>query len=215
MNASMASTAPGKAARWLGHPGLWFALALILGGGLFLRALLTPPRAALPTIYSVDPFQLTDEQGRSFSSEALRGKVWVANFIFTRCPTICPVLTGRMGQVQRRTAGLGNAIHLVSFTVDPEHDTPKVLSRYAEKNGASPRAWSFLTGDREALKKVLVEGLRVQMTRDGPADDLMSIGHAGHFVLVDQRMQVRGYYDLQEAQAIDRLVADAGLLANP
>ncbi len=214
MNVSLTPGANSRTSRWLGHPGVWLGMALILGGGLFLRALLSPPRPPLPTLDEVKAFQLTDQQGSAFSSEALRGKVWVANFIFTRCPTICPVLTGRMKQVQRRTQGLGEALQLVSFTVDPEHDTPEVLRRYAERSGASPRSWRFLTGSREALQRVLVEGLKVPMTREGPADDLMGIGHAGHFVLVDSRMRVRGYYALQEPEALDRLVADAGLLAN-
>ncbi|HZH03268.1 MAG TPA: SCO family protein [Myxococcaceae bacterium] len=196
------------------RPWLWalfFAIALAVHLG---RAIATPAPPALPELYSVPAFAFTDQQGRHFSSGSLKGKVWVANFIFTRCPTVCPLLTSQMAQVQQRTRNLGEAVHLVSFTVDPEHDTPEKLAAFARQYQAGPRSWSFLTGPREALQATLVDGLKVHMTRDGPADDLMSIGHANKFVLVDGQMRVRGYYGVEEPGALDRLVRDVGALIN-
>lgn len=171
-----------------------------------------PP--ALPVLAKVPAFHLTDQYGKPFDSDFLRGKIWVANFIFTRCPTICPLFTDKMYKVQHRGRGLGEAFHLVSFSVDPEFDTPQTLLEYAQHHKVSPRLWTFLTGTREQLTDIVANGLKVQMTKEGPDDDLMSIGHGGHFVLVDGKMQVRGYYDSSAPEAVDSILRDAGLLAN-
>ena len=172
---------------------------------------LPPP---LPVLAHVPAFTFTDQYGKAFASQQLEGKVWVANSIFTRCPTICPVFTQKMYEIQHRGRNLGEYFHLVSFSVDPEFDTPEVMLAYAKQHKASPRMWTFLTGDRAALTRTLVEGLHVQMTKSGTDDDLMSIGHGGHFVLVDAKMQIRGYYDASSPDAVDTLLRDAGLLAN-
>jgi len=194
----------------VGRPWFW---VLFVGVGLSLpalRALTTPAKPPLPVLARVPPFRLVDQTGQPLSSDALAGRVWVANFIFTRCPSICPLFTRKMAKIQDGVRELGNAIHLVSFTVDPEYDTPPVLTEYAKEHKASPRLWSFLTGDRAELQKTVVDGLHVHMSKEG--DDLMSIGHGGHFVLVDANMQVRGYYDSGEADAVDRILRDAGRL---
>lgn len=201
-------------ARLVGKPLFWLifigvAVALPIARAVQIRL---PP--ALPLLSKVPPFQLTDQYGNRFDSASLNGKIWVANFIFTRCPTICPLFTEKMYKIQHRGRGLGDALHLVSFTVDPEYDTPEKLLEYANHHRASPRAWSFLTGPRPVLTEVVVRDLKVQMTKEGPDDDLMSIGHGGHFVLVDGSMRVRGYYDSSRPDAVDSVLRDAGLLAN-
>jgi protein SCO1/2 len=198
----------------VGRPLFWavfIALGLSLPIAKTMSVKLPPP---LPVLNTVPPFELTDQYGKPFSSEQLRGKVWVANFIFTRCPSICPLFTSKMFEIQHRGRNLGEYFHLVSFTVDPEYDKPDVLLGYAKQHKASPRMWSFLTGTREALLELLVHGLHVQMTKEGTDDDLMSIGHGGHFVLVDAKMQIRGYYDSSSPDAVDTVLRDAGLLAN-
>jgi protein SCO1/2 len=121
-----------------------------------------------------------------------------------------------MFQFQHRGRGLGQAFHLVSFSVDPTYDTPQVLLDYAKKNRVSPRAWTFLTGDPEQIKRTVVDGLKVAMGRDAdaPEDDLNAIFHGTHFVLVDPQMQIRGYYDSNDDDSINRLLRDAGMLAN-
>ncbi len=205
-----------KLTRIVGSPLFWFALVLAIAGVSSVRAVLAsrelpPPR---PVLGKVPAFALTDATGQVFDSERLEGKVWVANFIFTRCPTICPVFTRKMAELQHRGRQLGETIHLVSFTVDPEHDTPEVLMQYAKAQKASPRIWSFLTGGRDTLQKLIAEGLKVHMSKEGPADDLMSYGHGGHFVVVDGRMQVRGYYDSSEKDAVDDILRDVALLVN-
>ncbi len=210
---------PGLGRRLEGHLGAlvaskWFWLVLILAlvGMPILRSVRTELPPPLPVLGKVPAFSLTDQYGKPFGSKDLEGKVWVANFIFTRCPTICPLFTQKMGVVQHRGRNLGEYFHLVSFTVDPEHDTPEKLLSYSKAHRVSPRMWSFLTGSREELKALIVNGLKVHMDK-GDDDDLMSIAHGSHFVLVDTKGQIRGYYALEDEQTLDKLMRDAGLLA--
>jgi len=177
-----------------------------------VRIILPKP---LPVIATVPDFRFTDQNNQPFGSEQLHGRVWVANAIFTRCPSICTESTRRMGEIQHRSRGLGEHFHLVSFSVDPEYDSPDKLLAYAKSHRVSPRMWSLLTGSRMELTRTLNDGLKIYMGRDSAAgDDLMSIGHGSHFVLVDQKMRIRGYYDLSNSGGADALLRDAGLLAS-
>jgi protein SCO1/2 len=206
------SAAPSPLARLVGKPLFWAALVALLFGLPLLRALAMPEAAPPPVLGTLPAFSLTSAEGRPFGTAELSGKVWVANLIFTRCPTICPLFTRRMAQVQHRGKNLGERFHLVSFSVDPEHDTPEVLARYAHEHRASPRRWTFLTGEKEALARVVVDGLKVHMTKDWDGDDLMALGHGTHFVLVDGRQRVRGYYDSADPERLDALLRDASLV---
>jgi protein SCO1/2 len=191
--------------------GLW--------AGLLLAALVLPlmvlgvvrarPSAPLPQLGALPTFTFTRQDGQPFGLEQLRGRPWVANFIFTRCPTICPMFTQKMKGVQDKTADLGG-LPLVSFSVDPKYDTPERLAAYAQKHGAKPERWSFLTGDYELLKATIVQGFKVSMGRENEDEqDLLAIFHGTHFVLVDAQGQIRGYYDSDDAEATERLVLDA------
>jgi protein SCO1/2 len=131
----------------------------------------------------------------------------VADFIFTRCAAACPAMTARMAALHREAPG---DVAFVSFTVDPAHDTPDVLARYARAAGAGPN-WLFLTGAQPALYSLAVEGFKLgveevpagrQTEGDGP------FLHSSHFVLVDGQGRVRGYYDSTEAEALARLRRD-------
>jgi protein SCO1 len=171
-----------------------------------------PP--ALPVHAEIPDFTFTDQHGESFGSAQLRGKVWVADFIFTRCPSICPLLTEKMRNIQHRSRQLGDGFHMVSFSVDPEYDTPQVLGEYARTHKVSQTRWTFLTGPFDELKKTVEKGLKISMGRDNPNDALPSITHGTHFVLVDQKMQIRGFYDSEDDKAMAKLLDDAGLLMN-
>ncbi|HYQ81123.1 MAG TPA: SCO family protein [Anaeromyxobacteraceae bacterium] len=202
------------ASRLVARPAFWvLLLAAVVSWPVTraVRAALPPP---LPVLAELPRFELTDEGGRPFGSRDLQGKVWVASFIFTRCPTICPRITARMAEVQRRTQQLAPALHLVSFSVDPGYDTPERLRDYARAHHASPRLWSFLTGPEEAVRRAVVDGLKVSMGRERDDGSAEAIFHGSHLVLVDARARVRGYYDPEEPGALDRLVRDAGLLVN-
>ncbi|MGQ0506307.1 MAG: SCO family protein [Myxococcaceae bacterium] len=205
-----------RVAQVVGRPWFWLVLVLSIMTIPAVRAVrasfaLPPPS---PVLGVVPPFALTDQFGQTFDSDKLQGRVWVANFVFTRCPTVCPKLTQKMGELQHRGRQLGESLHLISFTVDPEHDTPRVLKTYAEGHKVSPRIWSFLTGSREALQKTVVDGLKIYMAKEGPADDLMSYAHGGHFVVVDGKMQLRGFYDSNDPEAVNHILRDVGLLLN-
>jgi protein SCO1/2 len=154
-------------------------------------------------------FSFTRQDGQPFGLAQLQGRPWVANFIFTRCPTICPVFTQKMARLQKQTAGLDGPLALVSFSVDPGYDTPERLTAYAAKYGADPARWSFLTGDYTQLKDIIVGGFKMAMGRnDENEDDIPSIFHGSHFVLVDRTGEIRGYYNSEHDDAVERLLRD-------
>ena len=193
----------------LRRPSLWFAIlgsiaVIVIASKLMLSRDAQP----LPVLSSVPAFEFTNQHGALFGSKSLEGQVWVANFIFTRCPTICPTFTAKMAAIQKRgPAGL----QLVSMTVDPEYDTPERLEAYAAKYHAAER-WSFLTGERAVLNKVIVEGMLQPM--DSPVDpsNLAAVVHGSYFVLVDKHLKVRGFYQFNEPASVDQVVRDAARL---
>ena len=159
----------------------------------------------LPTLGGVAPFKLTEHTNQAFDSSVLNGKVWVADFMFTTCPGPCPRMTSQMHQVQMALEAQG--IQLVSFTVDPEHDTTEVLAAYAQKFKASPGVWHFLTGAKSDLNHLAKDVFKLGVV-DG------SLEHSTRFVLVDRTGQMRGYYLTSDADAIPRLIEDARVLLN-
>ena len=167
--------------------------------------------AALPVLGSVPAFVLTDETGARFDAgQRLAGQVWVANFIFTRCPDICPVFTAKMALVQEQTS----VPRLVSFSVDPVHDTPEKLAAYAKQHGAKPERWSFLTGQFADIRAAVEGAMKVHMDQEGQgAGGVPNISHGSHFVLVDRQLRIRGYYNMNDADAIARIVRDSAALA--
>ncbi len=185
-----------------------------LVAGVFLAAvglvaLVPSPRMPPPVLYPLPDFTFTRHDGQPFGSEQLRGKVWVANFIFTRCPTVCPAFTRKMAGIQQRTEKLGGAVHLVSFSVDPDHDTPEVLTAYAQSHKADPLRWSFLTGRQEAMQQTVVSGFKQSMQETGQRDDVNGgILHGTHFVLVDRDLRIRGFYASNDEEAVARLLQD-------
>jgi protein SCO1 len=218
--ANPAAAAPPASSRLHGHlaalvsrPAFWLVF-VVLGVAIpIARSVNTPLPPPLPVLGRIDHFQLMDQYGQAFSEKNLEGQVWVGNFIFTRCPTICPTFTKKMGEIQHRGRNLGQYFHLVTFTVDPENDTVEKLRAYAEAHRVSPRMWSFLTGPRPELEQLIIGQMKVGMEKGENPDDLMSIGHGSHFVLVDAKMQIRGYYQFDDPQALDSILRDAGLLA--
>lgn len=149
-----------------------------------------------PPIGDVPAFELVDQLGRSVNTQDLRGKVWVADFVFTRCAAVCPILSARMQSLQRKV-GDQPGVHFVSFSVDPEHDTPEVLKAYAGRYEADPERWWFLTGPLDVLEQTVVKGFKIYIGETEPSDSdptLVEIAHGEHFVLVDQQARIRGYY---------------------
>ncbi len=203
-----ASTPPGPPQR-SANRFLWVALASAACLVVLAVGLLRPREQPLERFGRLPAFTFTRQDGQPFGLQQLQGRPWVANFIFTRCPTICPVFTQKMARFQKQTAGM-EQLALVSFSVDPEYDTPERLTAYAAKYGANPARWSFLTGDYTQLKDIIVGGFKMAMGRDEQnAQEVASIFHGSHFVLVDRTGEIRGYYNSEHDDAVERLLRDA------
>jgi len=165
---------------------------------------------SLPLLGVVPGFTLVERSGRPFSDADVRGHVWIADFIFTRCPDVCPLLTKRMAEVQAALAKAPTPVTLVSISVDPAHDTTAVLQEYAIRHGAGP-GWMFLTGERDRVAHLLTDGFHVAFGDDGPAAGPLT--HSDRFVLVDGRLRIRGYYHGNDPDDVRRLIDDANALA--
>ena len=159
--------------------------------------------------YTVPAFQLTDEEGKAFSSESLKGKVYVANFIFTRCEGQCKDMSNQLIRVQEAFKKK-KEIAIVSFTVDPEHDTPSVLKEYANAHQAIPGKWVFLTGQKEYIYNLGQTGFFVSTMEE--KDKPLSFLHSEKFILVDQHGWIRGFYDGTDQKEVDRLITEIKVL---
>ncbi len=170
---------------------------------LALCACAPPP---LPDYGALPGFSLVAQDGAAFGSRQLAGSPWIADFIYTSCPGPCPALTARLASMQK---ALPAPVRLVSFTVDPERDTPRVLKDYAARFGADPARWRFLTGKRSELRALARDGFKVPVTDAGGG----LVGHTLKVALVDPALRVRGYYDGDDAASMGRLERDAAALA--
>ena len=148
----------------------------------------------------VPPFQLTDQAARPFDGASLAGHVWVADFIYTACPGPCPMMSSQMRRLQAATAATPD-VKLISFTVDPDNDTPAALAEYARRFAADPRRWTFLTGARARLNELGLAAFHLNSV-DG------SLIHSTRFALVDRRGGIRGYYSSDEEGLQARLLRD-------
>lgn len=145
------------------------------------------------TIYHTIPyFEFTNQNAQTFSSKDLEGKIYVADFFFVSCPTICPKMTTHMLELQKHFYDLSD-FHLVSFTVNPEQDSVEVLKDYAENVRAMDSVWDFLTGPKEEIYKLGYEGFMVNAMEDDAAPG--GFLHSQWLVLVDKKGRIRGYFD--------------------
>jgi len=158
----------------------------------------------LPLLGSVPQFSLVDSTSSSFTNKHLEGKVWVANFMFTTCPGPCPIMNAEMAKLYRSYI-LEKNVDFVSISVNPGHDSPQKLTEYAKKYQANTNRWHFLTGDLESIHKIAHDGFKLG-SKENP------IVHSTYFVLVDQKNQIRGYYQSTEKSAIKQLFIDISTL---
>ncbi len=175
------------------HFGVGLLLLAITATRPFMRHVPEPP----PVLFQVPDFALQDQDGQPFTLASMRGKVWVAGFIFTTCPSVCPKISRAMLDLQQRYARNGIDVELVSFTVDPENDTPAVLKRYAENLGADENHWRFVTGDLKAMQALVVEGFKTAMDRRTEPVDMFDIAHSEKLVLIDPEGGIRGFYGVR------------------
>ena len=180
---------------WYKNLFFWYfiigAVSLTLIRPLLRREPEPPPvQGRLPA------FELVDQDRKPFTLNDLEGSVWVVDFIFTSCPSICPLLTDAMGKLQERYSAYGvDGVKLLSITVDPDNDTPEVLRDYARAHEADPERWTFLTGDPEAIRALVLDGFRAPLGEPAQTDaGLIDIMHTGEFVILDPSGGIRGFY---------------------
>jgi protein SCO1/2 len=190
-----------------------------------VKSLRRPQVEVPPVLGEIENFRLTNQNGTEITWEnSFKGTVVIANFIFTTCPDVCPLLTQQMAKIQERILGSGASIKLISVSVDPENDKPAVLKKYAEKYGARSAVWTFLTGDLQAVYDAVVKGFKVSLDsksyRDlqkSPGDmayELMGITHGENFVIIDQIGQIRAYKQARNQDEINDIIKTVGIIAN-
>lgn len=203
----------------------WMVFVVLAFGYPIYRSMnrVLPPD--LPVLSELPNYELVNDFSKSFGTLDLTGKTYIANFVFTNCPTTCPAQMEKTQKIQKRVRGLGQKVALVTFTVDPQNDSPEVLHKYARSLGANPNIWTFLTSTssnaKEQIKELLVNGFKVPMgdghEMTGVVDQqevtLWDIVHSERFVLVDNKGRVRGYYSTT-TDDINKLMIDVGLLVN-
>lgn len=158
----------------------------------------------LPDYGAAPSFLLLDQDGQPFTPRDLQGRVVVADFVFTNCTNICPLISAKMSTLQdvlKAKGWLGQKVLLVSFTVDPERDTPRTLQLYSQRFRADPSGWKFVTGDPAHLREIIIDGFHLGVVktegapalgRDQPGPSI-AISHSDRVVLLDQRGHVRAY----------------------
>lgn len=201
---------------------IWGMLVVVivgLTGAALLTRLRTPAREPLPVITQLPHFTLTNRDGRTVNLGDFAGSPWIADFIFTRCPGICPFMSQQMSRLASKLPSSGT-VRLVSFSVDPDYDTPEVLQEYAERHHA-PDHWYFLTGEREKIRSLSRDGFLLavaepteedQAAAEDAGESIEPIVHSNRFVLVDRAGRIRGYYDAFDEKEVAKLLRDVRTL---
>lgn len=182
---------------------LWIGvvlLALILVLSLIISRRHHSAATALPVLGMVQDFTLTNQLSQPVTLADLRGKVWLADIIFTRCPGPCPRMTRQMAEVQK-TLSENAPVRLISLTTDPGYDSPEVLNKYAGRFQADPQRWQFLTGTKSEIAALAINSLKLtaieKSATERTSDDDLFI-HSTIFVLVDKQGQLRGIFETSD-----------------
>lgn len=159
------------------------------------------------TVYpKVPSFTYTNQHGKTVKSSDMKGKVWVADFFFSTCPTICPIMTTQMKRLNTMTEDVNEHIQYLSFSINPEYDQPEILTKYIAHHGIEAKNWSFLTGNEAETHALGVDHFLVHAASD--EDSPGGFAHSPAFVLVDHEGYVRGVYVGTNTQDVDRLEKD-------
>ena len=191
----------------------WFWVLTVATGLFFSSAYFVirgDHQQGLPLYGKVEDFKLTERSGETITNKALQGHLWIADFIFTRCAGICPMMSSRMRLLQEKLKDHPE-IHFVSFSVDPEYDTPEVLAKYAKHFNADSKKWLFLTGDKDQIFKLsrqhfyLAVGEIPEGEREAPDQ---SVDHSSKFALVDTEGNIRAYYNSEDPDFVNQIARD-------
>jgi protein SCO1/2 len=159
--------------------------------------------------HTIADFSFTNQNGKTITQKDYEGKVYVADFFFTTCKSICPKMTTNLVDVQK--AFLDNPkVKLLSFTVMPDIDSVSVLKEYAKINGVNDSKWNLVTGDKKAIYTMARKSFLA--VKQGKPDELYDMVHTENFVLVDSKKRVRGFYDGTKKEEIQRLIEDINWL---
>lgn len=159
--------------------------------------------------HTIAPFKLINQNGDTITEETYRDKIYVADFFFTTCPTICPVMTGNMAAIQKQILN-DDEVMLLSHTVTPEIDSVPLLKAYAEKKGVVDSKWNLVTGDKKQIYSLARKSyLAAKNAGDGGPFDMI---HTENFVLVDKEKRIRGFYDGTKKEEIEKLLEDLQVL---
>ena len=163
--------------------------------------------------HTVGAFSFLDQNGQTITDQTVKGKVYVVEYFFTTCGTICPKMNKQMQRVQKAFSK-DSRVKILSFTVDPETDTVEQMKRYATQHVADDQQWHFLTGSKKELYNLARRSFFV--LKPAEAENQGDVGsdfiHTNNFVLVDQRMRIRGYYDGTATDEVDKLIRDMNRL---
>ncbi|ARA88025.1 photosynthetic protein synthase I [Bacillus sp. CPSM8] len=187
--------------------------------GIFLAGILTVFLSSCGTSkienslnYDVQSFSFQNQDGKTVSLESLKGQVWVADFIFTNCKTICPPMTSHMAELQKQMEEENLQARIVSFSVDPENDTPEKLKKFAANYPLNFQNWDFLTGySQEEIEKFALKSFKAIVKKPEDEDQVI---HQSSFYLVDQNGKVVKDYDGAKNTPYDEIIADIKTLEN-
>ena len=162
--------------------------------------------------HTIAPFTMTNQNGQTITEKDYENKVYVADFFFTTCPSICPIMTKNMFSLQEKLKTKYPEVKLLSYSVTPEIDTVEQLKRYAVKNKVDDKIWNLVTGDKKEIYTLARKSyLVVQNDGNGGPHDMI---HTENFVLIDKENRIRGYYDGTDINEMDRLMTEIGMLKN-
>ncbi len=163
--------------------------------------------------HKIGNFSFLNQDGIVITQQDVKGKVFVAEYFFTTCGTICPIMNVQMQRVHKAFQA-NNNVRILSFTVDPKVDTVAQMKRYAVAHGADAKSWFFLTGTQEKLYELARKSFFV--LKPAETENQGDVGsdfiHTNNFVLVDKEMRIRGYYDGTNSKEVDELIGDIALL---
>lgn len=163
------------------------------------------------TFHTIAPFAFINQDGAMVTNDTFNDKIYVADFFFTSCRTICPIMKSQMKRVYDATANDPDVL-ILSHTIDPEYDTVELLHNYAKMLDVTSDRWHFVTGARDSIYKVAQTSYFVTATEDRSEPD--GFIHSGAFLLVDKKQRIRGKYDGTREADVDRLLKDIEKLRN-
>ena len=198
--------------RWLewfrGH--IW-VVAFLVGVGTLTAMRLTGQMRHIPeppeVMFTLPDYSLVDHRGDEFSPETMQGKVWIAGFVFTSCPSSCPAVTTAMADLREHLDRYSVDVEMVSFTVDPSHDTPEVLADYFAAQGVESAKWRFVTGEPQKVLQLVRHGFKLGVG-DREADEqgvAYDIAHSTKLALIDGDGGVRGFYGITDEHGTDEI----------